>query len=683
KSSSPSILKASSLGGLRGWSPPLSGSNNVIGNPHIDMRHMIGVAQNAMRGSKHQETPNVRCGPAFAADQVAPNSYLGRALKKSVGSAEPVNTPADEPDDSSSSSSSSSDDESSSGNERRKKKHHKKKKSSRRSRSHSRDRWEKPILPCTYNGSDDPKLVACFIQECDQYLKMGNVKDEDKVFRISRYLEGKARDFYDQSVSMNYNEWDLTTFFWEMFNYCFPRDFRAKVRRRIRQCFQGDRDVRAYAHELKGHYHMLGDESERTQVLRLWYGLRCDLREELSHCFYDEEINTWHEIVDMAEILDITQRRDEGKSRGDYEHNRRAKNRRTNETTERNKWNDIPRSKQDHTPKPARQSFNDELRELSGIPRKGPVRNWEKPVVDKKSPWHEHKLDKKQRDEYLAEGRCFRCGKVGHTSRQCPEGNAVASGSRSGPPGRRKPPMMSSSNIQFKLKEADRLSKAADRSTSFELNSIGLELNDDGVDDISSHSWTPTDAELWLDQPMGDMLDEWWTWRMNAETNWPDTLALGGHGGMEGGNPRFSMYRTKGVNFVLFDSLRDEQDEVLVPGNVVQYGDMVSWYRSYLIQTYCIPSVELPPPLGKDLMAMFIEEYLDNGFNDEFDGLAKRFTVSYKSPNVFHVKDRVLGHEFRLPRVMALHPKFRLYNWWLARVQRWEKTQLRTCCWSG
>ncbi|KAK0443427.1 uncharacterized protein EV420DRAFT_1723989 [Desarmillaria tabescens] len=369
----------------------------------------------------------------------------------------------------------------------------------------------------------------------------------------------------------------------------------------------------------------------------------------------------------MAEILDISRDMEEGKARGDYEHNRRANNRRINETMEQNKWNDIPRSKQDHTPKPARQSFNDELRELSGVPRKGPIQNWERPVQSKKGPWHEHKLDKKQRDEYLAEGKCFR----------------FASGSRSGPPGHHKPPTMSLANIQFKLKEADQLSRVADSSTSFELNNISLELDDEDVDSIPSHSWTPTDAELWLDQHMGDMLDEWWTWRMNAETNWPDALALGGHGGMEGRNPRFSMYCTKGVNFVLFDSLRDEQDEVLVPGNVVQYGDMVSWCRSYLIQTYCIPSVELPPPLGKDLMAMFIEEYLDNGFNNEFDGLAKRFTVSYKSPNVFRVKDRVLWHEFRLPRVMALHPKFRLYNWWLARVQRWEKTQLRTCCWSG
>ncbi len=90
----------------------------------------------------------------------------------------------------------------------------------------------------TYNGSNDPKKMAHFIQGCDQYLKMVRVAKEDKVFCISRYLEGAAQDFYDQSVSMNYNEWDSNTFYWEMFNYCFSRDFCAKVCQKIKQCFQ-------------------------------------------------------------------------------------------------------------------------------------------------------------------------------------------------------------------------------------------------------------------------------------------------------------------------------------------------------------------------------------------------------------------------------------------------------------
>lgn len=63
KSSSPSLLKAGNSGGIRGHS-----------------QNMIDVSRKAMHSNKYRETPNVRTGPAFAADQVAPNSYLQMIL---------------------------------------------------------------------------------------------------------------------------------------------------------------------------------------------------------------------------------------------------------------------------------------------------------------------------------------------------------------------------------------------------------------------------------------------------------------------------------------------------------------------------------------------------------------------------------------------------------------------------
>ncbi len=112
---------------------------NVPGNPHIDLQNMVDVSCNAMHGNKYRETPNVRTGPAFAADQVAPNSYLGKVLKKSnsgSGAGLPPDDPGDSSSESSSSSSLSSSDDESRGSDsdskrrRKKKKHHKKKKSS-------------------------------------------------------------------------------------------------------------------------------------------------------------------------------------------------------------------------------------------------------------------------------------------------------------------------------------------------------------------------------------------------------------------------------------------------------------------------------------------------------------------------------------------------------------------------
>ncbi|PBK85931.1 hypothetical protein ARMGADRAFT_1086973 [Armillaria gallica] len=215
-------------------------------------RETLGSTMGASIGNSKSSSP-------LPSNESIPGGfYLGNVLKtleSGNGSGLPSNDPGDLSSDSSSSSSSSSssDNESEHSNDdsrqQKKKKHHKKKKSSchrSRSRSHEHSSpWEKPIPPSTYNGSDDPKKVARFIQESEQYLKMAKLADEDKVFHISRYLEGPARDFYDQS----------------------------------------------------------------------------DLRQELSACYYDKEVNTWEEIVDMAEILDISHKKNGAKAHGDYEHN--------------------------------------------------------------------------------------------------------------------------------------------------------------------------------------------------------------------------------------------------------------------------------------------------------------------------------------------------------------------------
>lgn len=77
-SSSLPLSHAGTSGDNRGRSP-MSGLIRP-GNPHIDLQNMINVSRNAMYSGKGKDNPNVRTGPAFAADQVAPNSYLRTIL---------------------------------------------------------------------------------------------------------------------------------------------------------------------------------------------------------------------------------------------------------------------------------------------------------------------------------------------------------------------------------------------------------------------------------------------------------------------------------------------------------------------------------------------------------------------------------------------------------------------------
>ena len=76
-----------------------------------------------------------------------------------------------------------------------------------------------------YNGSVDSKVFHRFIMEGTAYVKDGEVPSKKQVFILSHYLTGKAHEFYVHEVSGDPYHWRLSTFFRELFNYCFPVDY--------------------------------------------------------------------------------------------------------------------------------------------------------------------------------------------------------------------------------------------------------------------------------------------------------------------------------------------------------------------------------------------------------------------------------------------------------------------------
>jgi len=92
----------------------------------------------------------------------------------------------------------------------------------------------KPIPPKTYDGAPDARSYHQFIRESEAYIRDGKVRGRGrKVFILSHFLEGKAYDFYTQKVAINENKWDLSRFFKELFDYCFPIDYRMQIRKRL------------------------------------------------------------------------------------------------------------------------------------------------------------------------------------------------------------------------------------------------------------------------------------------------------------------------------------------------------------------------------------------------------------------------------------------------------------------
>lgn len=174
-------------------------------------------------------------------NQIPADSYLGRTLANmerlrttpQVGS-DPSNSGG------SSSSSSSDDDESSShnsGNNRKNKRRKSRKKKGKSKKKKSKKSTLKPVVPKEYDGTPDSRLFNRFVTEGTTYVLDGRVEPDRQVLRLSYYLKGIAYDFYMQRVSLNFDQWTLPQFFEELFNYCFPVNFRLEQRNKLQKTY--------------------------------------------------------------------------------------------------------------------------------------------------------------------------------------------------------------------------------------------------------------------------------------------------------------------------------------------------------------------------------------------------------------------------------------------------------------
>ena len=135
----------------------------------------------------------------------------------------------------------------------------------------------KPIPPKEYDGSPNLQNYHRFILEGKAYIKDGQVPRERQIRILAHFLTGKAYDYYMQKVApyLSTRNWDIHEFFTEMFNYCFPLDYKQQMRVRLENLNQApNQTVSEYVYELQELFNLLGDTPEKLQVVKLWYSLR-------------------------------------------------------------------------------------------------------------------------------------------------------------------------------------------------------------------------------------------------------------------------------------------------------------------------------------------------------------------------------------------------------------------------
>ncbi|KAG5635146.1 hypothetical protein H0H81_012288 [Sphagnurus paluster] len=278
-----------------------------------------------------------------------------------------------------------------------------------------------------YDGTADARSYHRSVTEGTAYVRDGKVKSKRQAFVLSYYLKGKAYNFYTQKVSVNSSQWTLQEFYQELFNYCFPINYRLKQREKLWRSFQNDKSVTEYIYELEELYIMIGIIDERERVMKLWHGLRTDIQKALWRERLNPEISSWEEVCEAAQIIEISEGiTDSREKRSHPKKNSEDDKRPQNNPSGQARREDQPCGRYNYCER--NHNRHDQHSDRSNRQKKSDG--------DKKPEWKPKlTMSDRERNKLLAAGKCFKCKEAGHVARQCPKGTFVKSDKSGKAPG--------------------------------------------------------------------------------------------------------------------------------------------------------------------------------------------------------------------------------------------------------
>ena len=345
--------------------------------------------------------------------QIAPDSFLGVALRN----LEQQGDPSDDPASSSSSSSERDLDESpsetSSYSSRLMRPQHRCGQHQSRSKARKGRSDLKLVPPKIYDGSANAWAYHWFMRE--SYLQDGRV----------------------------WGTW------WKVFTI----DFRMQTRKRLACCSQGECIITEYSHELQELFNMIGTVSEQDQVLWFWNGVKLEIQSKLWRAHLNPKISSWDEVLAQDKIIEISENvahRHENRSRVTKQdgpfipgtsiprfqpsslnlrasrsmtfESRQCKTQEVRTVTPTHQTRASTRSLRTHQsgstrPAPGQASYHDWVFQVAAR------------CQVKAVPWNDLPIPPVLTEKEKAElvGKCYLCKELGDMARNCPQGNKVKS----------------------------------------------------------------------------------------------------------------------------------------------------------------------------------------------------------------------------------------------------------------
>ncbi|QRW23678.1 Pol polyprotein/retrotransposon [Rhizoctonia solani] len=256
----------------------------------------------------------------------------------------------------------------------------------------------KTKLPTAYNGSNDFDTFEQFVYEVETWQEDTGFEDYEAVRHVKSFLKDKAASYYMLHVAPDVTQYTLTLVFQGLFDYCFPPDSQARIRRKFNNMTQSDRGFRDFYRELCKIQRRLADINDKSIAVRMWEGAHSYIRIEWAKNGYSAEHNLPEELEESAIRFETAKKI------------RRTEENRTNDRRDRSTY----KGKRPDYRKPREGKRN------GNTPRQ------DKPHVSTdKSPRKEKvpRLLPEKFAEYRAAGKCTFCHEIGHIAKDCPKQN--------------------------------------------------------------------------------------------------------------------------------------------------------------------------------------------------------------------------------------------------------------------